>query len=40
MRVGIAQIDSRIGDFSGNVRRIVRAAEIARAAGAELCVMP
>ncbi|MCK6532648.1 MAG: hypothetical protein L6Q84_06705 [Polyangiaceae bacterium] len=40
MRVGIAQIDSRIGDFSGNVRRIVRAAEIAGAAGAELCVMP
>lgn len=40
MRVGIAQIDSRIGDFSGNVRRIVRAAEIASAAGAELCVLP
>lgn len=40
MRVGIAQIDTRIGDFAGNVRRIVRAAEIASEAGAELCVFP
>jgi NAD+ synthase (glutamine-hydrolysing) len=40
MRVGIAQIDTRIGDFAGNARRIVRAAAIASDGGAELVVFP
>lgn len=40
MRVGIGQIDTRIGDFGGNARRIVRACQIASEAGAELCVFP
>jgi len=40
MRVGIAQIDTRIGDFRGNADRIVRAAQLAAASGAELVVFP
>ena len=40
MRVGIAQIDSRVGDFRANAARILAAAEIAARDGAELIVFP
>jgi len=38
VRIGLAQINSRIGDFSGNRRRILAAVEAAR--GADLVVLP
>ncbi len=40
MRIGLAQTDARIGDFEGNLRRMVDAAAEARAGGAELVVFP
>ncbi len=40
MRIGLAQIDTRIGDFAGNRRRIVGAATEARLRGADLVVLP
>ncbi|MFN3243461.1 MAG: NAD+ synthase [Planctomycetota bacterium] len=40
MRVALCQIDTTVGDFDGNVRRIVDAAERARAEGAVLAVFP
>jgi len=40
MRVALCQIDTTVGDFAGNVQRIVAAAEQARTDGATLAVMP
>ena len=41
MRIGLAQIDTRIGDFAGNRQRIVAAVEEARRRGAaDLVVLP
>jgi NAD+ synthase (glutamine-hydrolysing) len=40
MKVGLAQIDSWVGDLEGNVERCVSAVERATAAGAELIVLP
>lgn len=40
MRVALCQIDTTVGDFAGNGRRIVDAAERALAQGARLAVFP
>lgn len=40
MRIGLAQIDTRIGDFAGNRRRIVASVGEARRRGADLVVLP
>ena len=40
MRVALCQIDTTVGDFDGNVQRIVDAAVHAREQGAELAVFP
>jgi NAD+ synthase (glutamine-hydrolysing) len=40
MRIALAQIDTRIGDFAGNQRRILAAVAEARRQGAELAVFP
>jgi NAD+ synthetase len=40
LRIAIAQINCRVGDFSGNVERILAAAVRARAQGAELLLTP
>lgn len=40
MRIALAQINSTIGDFAGNVGRIVAAAQDAQARGAGLVVCP
>ena len=40
MRIGLAQIDTRIGDFEENTRRILAAFEAARRQGADLVVFP
>ena len=40
MRVALCQIDTTVGDFDGNVRRIVAAAERAAGQGAQLAVFP
>ena len=40
MKVGLAQIDTRLGDFASNRRRIVAAAREAAAGGADLVVFP
>jgi NAD+ synthase (glutamine-hydrolysing) len=40
LKIGIAQIDTRIGDFAGNRRRIVAAVAEARRRGAEMVALP
>ncbi|MGE0451943.1 MAG: NAD(+) synthase [Vicinamibacteria bacterium] len=40
MKIGLAQIDTRIGDFPGNLRRILDAVRAAAAQGAEIVVLP
>ena len=40
MRIALAQIDTTIGDFAGNVALIVKYAECARERGADLVVFP
>jgi len=40
MKIGLAQIDTTIGDFSGNAERIVERAHQAKALGAGLVVFP
>ncbi|AKT43270.1 NAD(+) synthase [Chondromyces crocatus] len=40
MRVGLCQIDTRVGDLTGNTARILAAVRAARDAGAQLCVFP
>jgi NAD+ synthase (glutamine-hydrolysing) len=40
MRIALAQIDTTVGDFEGNLAKIVAAIARARAAGAELVAFP
>ena len=40
MKIALAQIDTTIGDFAGNVDLIVKYAECARERGADLVVFP
>ena len=40
MKVGLAQIDSWVGDLEGNVGRAVAAVEEAARGGAEVVVLP
>ncbi|HEX5053654.1 MAG TPA: NAD+ synthase [Planctomycetota bacterium] len=40
MRIALCQIDTTVGDFAGNVRRIVDFATRAQAQGAQLAVFP
>jgi NAD+ synthase (glutamine-hydrolysing) len=40
MKIALAQIDTTVGDFAGNVDRIVRFADEARHRGAELVLFP
>ncbi len=40
MKIALAQIDTRIGDFAGNRRRIVAAVVEARRQGADLVILP
>jgi Predicted amidohydrolase len=40
MRIAIAQLNATVGDIAGNVDRIARFAQEARAAGAEMMVAP
>ncbi len=40
MRIAIAQLNATVGDLAGNVERIARFAEQARAGGAQLMVTP
>jgi NAD+ synthetase len=40
MRIALAQINTTVGDFNGNVRLILTAAAEAKSRGAELCLFP
>lgn len=40
MRIALAQLDTTVGDLDGNAALVRRAAEVARAAGATLVVLP
>ncbi|MFH0766171.1 MAG: NAD+ synthase [Calditrichota bacterium] len=40
MKIALAQINTTVGDFSGNVRKIVDYSRRARALNAELCLFP
>ena len=40
MRITLAQIDSHIGNFEGNLKKILSAIEVARAENADLVVFP
>ena len=40
MKVGLAQINTTVGDFAGNVARLREAYDEAAAAGAEIVVAP
>jgi NAD+ synthase (glutamine-hydrolysing) len=40
LRIAAAQLNTVVGDLSGNVERILRALAAAEAAGADLCVAP
>ena len=40
MRVSLAQLNQTVGDFSGNVDRIVAAAQAAEAAGSSVLLTP
>jgi len=40
VKVGLAQIDTRVGDFPGNLRRILGAVRQAAADGADVVVLP
>src|SRR6266567_2564427 len=40
MRVGVAQLNQIVGDFSGNAKRILDAVDEARHGGADLVVTP
>lgn len=40
MKIALAQINPTVGDFAGNVKRIVRAVRRAEKGGADLCVCP
>src|SRR5215472_886102 len=40
MKIALAQINTTVGDFGGNVERIVRFASLAKERGADLVVFP
>ncbi|MCC6272907.1 MAG: NAD+ synthase, partial [Deltaproteobacteria bacterium] len=40
MKIALAQINTTIGDFEGNLRRVLEALRVAGARGAELAVFP
>jgi NAD+ synthase (glutamine-hydrolysing) len=40
LRLAAAQLNTVVGDLSGNVERVLRALAAAEAAGADLCVVP
>src|ERR1700722_5240422 len=40
LRVAAAQLDTVVGDLSGNVDRILAALAAAEAAGADICIVP
>ena len=40
MRVALCQVDTTVGDFAGNVAKIVDYSQQARSAGAQLAVFP
>jgi NAD+ synthase (glutamine-hydrolysing) len=40
MKIALAQIDTTVGDLTGNVDRMIRAAREAAAAGAQIAVFP
>lgn len=40
MKIALAQINPTIGDFAGNVRRIIGAVRRAEREGADLCILP
>jgi NAD+ synthase (glutamine-hydrolysing) len=40
LRIGMAQINTTVGDFAGNQRKILKAIEEARAAGVDLLTFP
>lgn len=40
MKIALAQINPTVGDFVGNVRRIVRTVRRAEKGGADLCILP
>ena len=40
MKIGLLQVNTVVGDLSGNAGRIARAARLAAQAGADLCITP
>ncbi len=40
MKIALAQIDTTIGDFTGNAKKILHYSDRARLAGADLCIFP
>src|ERR1700674_302800 len=40
IRLAAAQLDTVVGDLSGNVERVLAALASAQAAGADICVVP
>src|SRR6516225_6997575 len=40
LRLAVAQLNTVVGDLSGNVERVLSALASAEAAGADLCVVP
>ena len=40
MKIALAQINTTVGDFPGNVERILRSARAAKERGADLVVFP
>ena len=40
LRIGMAQINTTVGDFAGNLRKILKAIDEARAAGVDLLTFP
>jgi predicted amidohydrolase len=40
LRLAAAQLNTVVGDLSGNVQRILAAVAASEAAGADICVVP
>ena len=40
MKIALAQINTTVGDFAGNIDRILKYAQCARERGADLVVFP
>ncbi|MFC2066964.1 nitrilase-related carbon-nitrogen hydrolase [Chloroflexota bacterium] len=40
LRIGMAQINTTVGDFAGNRRKILKAIDEARSSGVELLTFP